>query len=66
MNITSGQFKKDIPEDAPEYKKHLSAIGYGPSRIHVEDWKENPWLPYLLTWKVSYYPTTINRRVIEL
>ncbi|MGF7038996.1 hypothetical protein [Mucilaginibacter lappiensis] len=38
----------------PESFLHYSGIV--PSLVYFVEWDNNPWLPYLLTWKVNYYP----------
>jgi hypothetical protein len=39
---------------APESKLKIS--GNVPSPVYFVEWNQNPWLPYLLSWKVNYYP----------
>ena len=39
---------------APESKLKISGIV--PSPVYFVEWDKNPWLPYLLSWKVNYFP----------
>ncbi|MBE5320795.1 hypothetical protein IM793_16620 [Pedobacter sp. MR2016-19] len=38
----------------PESKLKIS--GTVPSPVYFVEWDKNPWLPYLLSWKVNYFP----------
>lgn len=41
---------------AAGWSSKITYSGLAPSLVYIVDWDGNPWLPFSLTWKVTYYP----------
>lgn len=45
-----------LTSSAINWQLALPFTGIPPSEVYFVEWKENPWLPFSLSWKITYFP----------
>jgi hypothetical protein len=58
-NITANELKRlnyIFVSSAEGWGSQIGYAGLAPSLVYFVEWNFNPWLPFSLSWKITYYP----------